>query len=88
HYSIVKAMAVEKIDTFGSLGNRLYSNDNPLAKGEEWPAEVPSEEPVEGLPVGSGAIDVDKLVKLVDFFAGKGHPIIVVLNYGTTFKGA
>ncbi|EJI1277746.1 TPA: glutamate decarboxylase [Vibrio vulnificus] len=88
HYSIVKAMAVEKIDTFGSLGNRLYPNDNPLAKGEVWPAEVPSEEPVEGLPVGSGAIDVDKLVKLVDFFAGKGHPIIVVLNYGTTFKGA
>ncbi|HAS6349539.1 pyridoxal-dependent decarboxylase [Vibrio sp. IRLE0018] len=88
HYSIVKAMAVEKIDTFGSLGNRLYPKDNPLAKGEVWPAEVPSEEPVEGLPVGSGAIDVDKLVKLVDFFARKGHPIIVVLNYGTTFKGA
>ncbi|EPQ9964743.1 pyridoxal-dependent decarboxylase [Vibrio vulnificus] len=88
HYSIVKAMAVEKIDTFGSLGNRLYPNDNPLAKGEVWPAEVPSEEPVEGLPVGSGAIDVDKLVKYVEFFAEKGYPIIVVLNYGTTFKGA
>ncbi|EGQ8092066.1 glutamate decarboxylase [Vibrio vulnificus] len=88
HYSIVKAMSVEKIETFGSLGNRQYPKDNPLAKGEVWPAEVPSEEPVEGLPVGSGAIDVDKLVKYVEFFAEKGYPIIVVLNYGTTFKGA
>ncbi|HFQ5284667.1 TPA: pyridoxal-dependent decarboxylase [Vibrio vulnificus] len=88
HYSIVKAMSVEKIETFGALGNRLYPNDNPLGKGEVWPAEVPSEAPVEGLPVGSGAIDVDKLVKYVEFFAEKGYPIIVVLNYGTTFKGA
>ncbi|EGR7951698.1 pyridoxal-dependent decarboxylase [Vibrio vulnificus] len=88
HYSIVKAMSVEKIETFGALGNRLYPNDNPLGKGELWPAEVPSEAPAEGLPVGSGAIDVDKLVKYVEFFAEKGYPIIVVLNYGTTFKGA
>lgn len=88
HYSIVKAMSVEKIETFGALGNRLYPNDNPLGKGEVWPAEVPSEAPAEGLPVGSGAIDVDKLVKYVEFFAEKGYPIIVVLNYGTTFKGA
>jgi hypothetical protein len=33
-------------------------------------------------------IDIEKLGSLVAFFAEKGHPIIVVLNYGTTFKGA
>jgi len=65
-----------------------------------WPSEVPSEVPekeedksqINDKPsnklVGSGAIDVDKLVKYVEFFAEKGYPIIVVLNYGTTFKGA
>ncbi|ENO1144282.1 glutamate decarboxylase [Vibrio vulnificus] len=102
HYSIVKAMAVEKIETFGSLGNRLYPNENPCGEGEVWPSEVPSEAPtvefdndkpqINDNPsnehVGSGAIDVDKLVKYVEFFAEKGYPIIVVLNYGTTFKGA
>ena len=25
---------------------------------------------------------------LVDFFSAKGHPILVIFNYGTTFKGA
>ncbi|EJL6396688.1 glutamate decarboxylase [Vibrio navarrensis] len=88
HYSIVKAMSVEKIETFGELGNRLYPDENPLAPGEPWPSEVPSQGPSAGLPVGSGAIDVDKLVAYVDFFASKGYPPIVVLNYGTTFKGA
>ena len=30
---------------------------------------------------------LDALEKVVDFFSSKGHPIIVVFNYGTTFKG-
>lgn len=88
HYSIVKAMAVEKIDTFGELGNRLYPNDNPVNKGQPWPMEVESEGPTKSLPAGSGAIDVDKLIKYVTFFAEKGYPILLVLNCGTTFKGA
>ncbi|WP_394252323.1 glutamate decarboxylase [Vibrio profundi] len=88
HYSIVKAMAVEKIDTFGDLGNRLYPNENPVTPNEPWPTEVPSEQPTQALPAGSGAIDVDKLIKYVEFFAKRGYPVLVVLNCGTTFKGA
>jgi histidine decarboxylase len=92
HYSIVKAMAVEKIETFGSLGNKLYPNENPVlgANGERvpWPEEVESEAPTLSLPAGSGAIDIEKLVKYVSFFAERGYPILVVLNCGTTFKGA
>ncbi|SON52071.1 pyridoxal-dependent decarboxylase [Vibrio tapetis] len=88
HYSIVKAMAVEKIDTFGDLGNRLYPNQNPVEPGKPWPREVESEMPTPELPAGSGAIDVEKLVKYVTFFAQKGYPILLVLNCGTTFKGA
>ncbi|MFB9217761.1 pyridoxal-dependent decarboxylase [Vibrio sinaloensis] len=88
HYSIVKAMAVEKIDTFGELGNRLYPNDNPVNPGQPWPMEVESESPTELLPAGSGAIDVKKLIQYVTFFAEKGYPILLVLNCGTTFKGA
>ncbi|KHT39141.1 pyridoxal-dependent decarboxylase [Vibrio sinaloensis] len=88
HYSIVKAMAVEKIETFGDLGNRLYPDDNPVNPGQPWPMEVESEGPTETLPAGSGAIDVDKLIAYVSFFASKGYPILIVLNCGTTFKGA
>jgi histidine decarboxylase len=35
-----------------------------------------------------GRIDVDKLVKLVEFFASKRHGIIINLNHGTTFLGS
>ncbi|MEX0336435.1 glutamate decarboxylase [Vibrio tubiashii] len=88
HYSIVKAMAVEKIETFGELGNRLYPDENPVSPGKPWPAEVESEGPTTALPAGSGAIDVDKLIQYVTFFAERGYPILLVLNCGTTFKGA
>ena len=33
-----------------------------------------------------GSIDVDAMAKLVDLFSGIGHPIMVIFNYGTTFK--
>ena len=33
-------------------------------------------------------MDIDALMKLVDFFTGKGHPILIIFNYGTTFEGA
>lgn len=35
-----------------------------------------------------GSIDVDTLCQLVEFFAAHGHPALVSLNVGTTFKGA
>lgn len=88
HYSIVKAMSVEKIETFGSLGNREYPGQNPVNHGQPWPTEVESQTPSELYPAGDGTIDIDKLISYVTFFAEKGYPILVVLNYGTTFKGA
>jgi histidine decarboxylase len=47
---------------------------------ETWPQTVPSD------VNGHGTVDVEKLLKLVEFFAKKGHPPLIVLNYGTTFK--
>ncbi len=82
HYSVVKAMAVMEIKTFYEVGTELYPNDCPL--GTEWPEEVPSE----GGEEGPGSIDISKLCKLVDFFAKRGYPPLIVLNCGTTFKGA
>ncbi|PPK62569.1 hypothetical protein V5P93_002041 [Actinokineospora auranticolor] len=93
HYSFNKAVRVLSLPTFGELGRDLYKNECPINNGV-WPDEVPSALPETSNPderystFGPGSIDVDKLVVLVDFFARKGHPIIVSLNFGSTFKGA
>ncbi|MFE1776023.1 pyridoxal-dependent decarboxylase [Streptomyces sp. NPDC059008] len=84
HYSLTKAVRVLGIDTFHAVGSTRYPDDNPLAPGTPWPTEVPS---LGGMD-GTGAIDLDKLAVLVRFFASKGYPILVNLNYGSTFKGA
>jgi histidine decarboxylase len=84
HYSILKAVRALRIKTFSDLGNQHYPLDNPLAPGRPWPKEVPSV----GGDGGPGSIDVDALAALVEFFARRGHPILVFFNYGTTFKGA
>jgi hypothetical protein len=60
---------------FPLIVQMYYADENPL--GGQWPDAVPCDE--------HGAVDVAKLVKLVDFFAEKGHPPIIVMNYGTTF---
>eukprot|EP00026_Physarum_polycephalum_P007279 Phypoly_transcript_07337.p1 GENE.Phypoly_transcript_07337~~Phypoly_transcript_07337.p1 ORF type:complete len:515 (+),score=55.59 Phypoly_transcript_07337:35-1579(+) len=77
HYSIVKVCRMLCIPLFSELGQQLYKDSNPL--GGEWPDAIPCDE--------HGAVDVEKLVKLVEFFAQKGHPPIIVMNYGTTFTG-
>ena len=82
HYSLVKCTMALQIKTFYELGNELYPNDCPL--GGAWPNKVPSE----GGDTGPGSIDIDKLYKLVEFFAAKGYPPLIILNCGTTFKGA
>jgi histidine decarboxylase len=46
--------------------------------------EIPSA----GGPLGSGAIDIPALAAKVEEYAAKQHPILLCLNYGTTFKGA
>ncbi|GHH24625.1 pyridoxal-dependent decarboxylase [Streptomyces rubradiris] len=80
HYSLTKAVRALDIDTFHALGSTRYPDDNPLGPGTPWPREVPSTE--------DGAIDIDRLAVLVRFFASRGYPILVSLNYGSTFKGA
>jgi len=92
HYSIVKAMEVLKISTFNHEA-ALKDYKCPLGKGDYpkdfskeyldengWPKEVPSNQ--------DGSVHIPALVKLVDFFASKGHPILICFNYGSTFKGA
>jgi histidine decarboxylase len=85
HYSFSKAVRVLGIDTFADIGNERYPHQCPLpGLGGEWPTEVPS---VNG-DGGPGSIDVEALCTLVDFFAARGHPALISLNLGTTFKGA
>lgn len=86
HYSVVKAMRVLAIDTFHDIGSKHYKGKNPIDPKGSWDGyeEVPSKDGNGGV----GAIDVDKLEKLVEFFASEGYPILINLNYGSTFKGA
>ena len=82
HYSIMKAMEAMVVPTFYEMGIQNYPKECPL--GTDWPIAVPCEDG----DAGPGTIDIKALATLVDFFSGKGHPIIVIFNYGTTFKGA
>jgi histidine decarboxylase len=77
HYSVGKACAMLKIKTFGEAGEKWYPGQCPT--GSEWPTRVPSN--------ADGSIHVPSLLLFVEFFASRGHPIIVVLNLGSTFKG-
>ncbi|ATC96700.1 pyridoxal-dependent decarboxylase [Pseudoalteromonas tunicata] len=90
HYSISKAIHAMGIPSFYDIGSEFYPNECPL--GGDWPRQVPSEqaskEELYAGKLGSGCIDIGKLQLLVEFFAKKGHPILIILNYGTTFKGA
>jgi len=86
HYSIVKFMRVLGIATFNEIGEKYYKGQNPLDADGDWSKnkEVPSKQGA----IGSGSVDVEKLATLVEFFASKGYPILVICNYGSTFKGA
>lgn len=84
HYSVAKALRVLGIPTFYEVGTKMYPHANPLDPNGSWDLAVPSQDG----NAGPGSIDVDKLVTLVEFFARMGHPILVNLNYGSTFKGA
>jgi histidine decarboxylase len=87
HYSVAKALRVLNIPTFYEVGTKMYPWANPLKPGEPWDLEVPSARGSGGGD-GPGSIDIDKLITLVEFFARVGHPILINLNYGSTFKGA
>ena len=81
HSSFPKAAALLGLRPFAAEGSVKYLGQCPL-RGTNgiWPAEVPSND--------DGTINIDALATLVEFFAAKGHPIIVNFNYGTTFKGS
>jgi histidine decarboxylase len=88
HYSIVKAQQILGLKTFYDVGMQNYRHECPLSKYKalsRWPRQVPSEG---GLLKGTGSIAVEDLTELVGFFAERGHPIIVLFNYGTAFRGA
>ena len=80
--SIPKLCNLVNIRTFDETGNELYPEDNPL--GGKWVPGVPCD----GGDSGPGNIDTCALEKLVDFFSSRGHPIVVVFNYGATVKGS
>ncbi|PHS57481.1 MAG: hypothetical protein COB17_05720 [Sulfurimonas sp.] len=92
HYSIVKAMEVLKISTFNNealiknykcpLTKKDYPKDFSKEYLDEngWPKEVPSNQ--------DGSVHIPALIKLIEFFASRGHPILIIFNYGSTFKGA
>ena len=79
HYSIMKVMEAMAVHTFYKVGMEKYPQDCPL--GTDWPLAVPCEG---GGDAGLGTIDIN----FGRLFSAKGHPIIVIFNYGTTFKGA
>jgi len=83
HYSIVKIVRALAIPTFYAIGESEYPGECPI-NGGRWPTEVPSQ----GGNRGPGAVDIDALAALVEFFANRGFPPLVVLNYGSTFKCA
>jgi len=85
HYSVTKAIHAMSVPSFYEVGSEYYPDECPIAS--KWPQRVPTEPATEHV-ISSGAIDINSLKLLVEFFAQKGHPILIVLNYGTTFKGA
>jgi histidine decarboxylase len=84
HYSVTKIVRALEIRTFYEIGEKEYKGQCPITSDGQWPKEVPSENG----NAGPGSIDVNKLLQLVEFFARTGSPPLIILNIGTTFKGA
>lgn len=86
HYSVVKAVRVLELTTFAQEGNTNFKGQCPITENGEWPDEVPSHNHDES-PL-SGTIKVRDLEQLVGFFVKRGYPPLIVLNLGSTWKGA
>ena len=82
NFSLCKLADVVQLPLFHVVGREQYPGEDPL--GGDWMDGVPCN----GGNAGPGTMDIDALETLVDFFSGKGHPIVVIFNYGTTLKGA
>ncbi|MEX3693325.1 pyridoxal-dependent decarboxylase [Paraburkholderia sp. BR14263] len=79
HSSVVKSAGVLSLETFYEAGNHHYPGQCPITTDGSWPAGVPSV---------IGSVDTEALAALVDFFCGKGYAPVILLNLGSTFKGA
>lgn len=82
NHAFTKASHTVQLPTFYQIATAHYPTECPL--DGDWPCHVPTE----GGELGPGTVDVVALGKLVDFFSSKGHPIVVVFNYGSSFKGS
>ena len=82
NFSIAKLANVVNLKQFHLVGSELYPGQSPL--GGDWVKGVPCT----GSDAGPGTIDIDALEELVGFFSARGHPVVVVFNYGTSVKGA
>lgn len=92
HYSVVKAVRILELTTFYQEGNAKFPGECPITENGEWPEEVPShnvdkDESGKDNPL-SGTIKVSDLKKLVHFFVERGYPVLIVLNFGSTWKSA
>lgn len=87
HYSVVKTVRILELTTFYEEGTCKYPGQCPITENGAWPEEVPSHNIDIDNP-DSGTVDVQALEKLVCFFLERGYPVLVVLNMGTTWKGA
>lgn len=84
HYSLAKGAVMLRIHTIKDLGESRYPGQCPITADGSWPLAVASL----GGSDGTGRIDVAQLAALVEFFADRGHPPIILLTLGSTFKGA
>ena len=86
HYSIDKIRDLLEIHTPETLGNLYYPGQCPLTQHLSghlrgaWPAKIPTHV--------DGRIQIEALVPIAEFFASRGHPLLLSLTYGTTFSGA
>ncbi len=80
HYSVAKAAHTLAIPTFGEMATKCgYPHPSDSGSGV-WPTEVPSHH--------DGTINVEALKAYVAIFVEKGHPVLIVLNLGSTYRGA
>ncbi|MCO6180904.1 pyridoxal-dependent decarboxylase [Ciceribacter sp. RN22] len=79
HYSVTKCASLLNMATFHELGSRRFPGECPVTEDGSWPLAVASND---------GSIDPLQLAELVKFFLDRGHPPVIVLTVGTTFKGA
>jgi histidine decarboxylase len=87
HYSVIKGVSMCSVTNFAEEGRLQYKDCCPITDDGSWPDEVPSHNLNHDHP-NSGTIKVDDLEKLVEFFVKRDYPIIIILNQGSTWKGA